>query len=822
MSRIDLLVNRAIYTIFATDVVLVTISTLLLMAFENEYFSKLTYVGYKLDDTPQSLVNAYPGMDWRTKKTGFIEGWLTYIVLYNNFIPISMYVTLEVTTYIHMYYINEDKEMYHEESDIPAKARSNIVTDLGQIEYIFSDKTGTLTQNVMKFKRCSIDDKIYGGPILMTEANEGVNWINLEKVSDDAKVAESKADHFLRILSLCHTVVVEKDYGLSASTSVSASVANVPLDMPTEPISIEYQAESPDEKALVEAAKELGYELEGRNSQMIRIKVFGELNSWEPLAVNKFDSDRKRMSIVLRDPATKAIRLLCKGADTSMLNRGTCGTAEEAKTLVKHLELFAEEGLRTLVLGYRDLSMEDYQAWLEKYKKASTSAVDRARKMTAVADELEKDMVIVGITAIEDKLQDGVPDTIADLAKAGIKVCVLTGDKLETAINIGLSCKVLRHGMTRLELRSGTATEVEFGLTKLYKAVKDEKLIAQHTAAAGYGRNKSDGIAELLHQHFPTDTAGDGTALSRPASRRIKIRFTAGTTTKGKLKEKMDEAPVVFAIVMEGPALVHVLGNHTLEKMLFTIMQACKAVIACRVSPKQKADLVKLVRNNVKPEPVTLAIGDGANDVGMIQTAHVGIGVSGNEGQQAVNASDFAIAQFRFLKRLLLVHGRWDYRRISKVVLYSFYKNMVLVMTLFFFCTVCAYSGTSIYEDQILSLYNFFLGLPIFTLGLFDQDVNDKYAMDHPTMYVSGRKNLDLNNFQVLKWVCAALLHGFLVFYFVKWSLTPGGTYSENGFLAFGLALYTVLIITMNYKILSEFKTITVSKLLTKNGKTTT
>lgn len=143
MSRIDQLVNQAIYVIFLLDVILVTISTFLLLAFEKDNFSNLTYLGYyEPGVTPNSLINAFPGMQWRATKTNFLEGWLTFIVLYNNFIPISMYVTLEVMTYIHIFFINEDLDMYHEETDTPAKARSNIVTDLGQIQFVFSDKTG--------------------------------------------------------------------------------------------------------------------------------------------------------------------------------------------------------------------------------------------------------------------------------------------------------------------------------------------------------------------------------------------------------------------------------------------------------------------------------------------------------------------------------------------------------------------------------------------------------------------------------------------------------------------------------------------------------
>ena len=264
----------------------------------------------------------------------------------------------------------------------------------------------------------------------------------------------------------------------------------------------------------------------------------------------------------------------------------------------------------------------------------------------------------------------------------------------------------------------------------------------------------------------------------------------------------------LLAFIMEGPALLHLLGDPELEIKVFQLMQACNAVIACRVSPKQKAELVRLIKDNVKPTPTTLAIGDGANDVGMILEAHVGIGISGNEGQQAVNSSDFAIAQFRFLKKLLLVHGRWNYRRMAKTVLYSFYKNVVLVMTLFFYCAYNAWSGTSVYEDMILAAFNLFLGFTIFVLGLFDRDVTSTYAMTHPEMYISGRKNLDLNSLQVVYWMISALVHGSIVFGFTMLCITTGTVESTTDYWVFGLVLYIVLCMTMQYKCGVEYKSI--------------
>jgi len=805
------LVNQAIYIIFLIDIILTTISTVYYASYSKDNFSQMFYVGYKNSDTPATEIPQFyqnaieassaAGEGWQTSPTPFVSQWITYIILYNNFIPISMYVTMEVITFVQLLYVNFDLDMYYPEIDMPAKARSTNVTDLGQIEYIFSDKTGTLTQNVMKFKRCSINGRIYGSPALITESNKDQPYINLSQMSPDAAKMK-KVDTFIKVLALCHTVVVESD----------------------ENNEIEYQAESPDEKALVEAAAGFEYILTGRTVSQISARIHGEPYSCIPLAVNKFDSDRKRMSIIIKEGSK--ISLLVKGADSAMLHRGVCDTDQEARSMVQHLGEFSQEGLRILVVGIRELSVREFEDWFQRYKKASTSK-NRATEMSKVADEIENDLTLVGITAIEDKLQDGVPETIADLADAGIKLCVLTGDKMETAINIGYSCRVLREGMYLLQLGSGPKDEVEEGLLSLHKKVAEQR---GHFNPPGVGKgsllglignaNKKKKSENTLNLRSTQDielTQRDTRETIDEVTQSTSVDVTYQSKTKKvgqkqlnkiqKQKKKRLEDRLL-AFIMEGPALLHLLGNPELEVKVFELMQACNAVIACRVSPKQKAELVRLIKDNVKPTPTTLAIGDGANDVGMILEAHVGIGISGNEGQQAVNSSDFAIAQFRFLKKLLLVHGRWNYRRMTKTVLYSFYKNVVLVMTLFFYCAYNAWSGTSVYEDMILAAFNLYLGFTIFVLGLFDRDVSSIYAMTHPDMYISGRKNLDLNSLQVLYWMIAALVHGSIVFGFTMLCLTTGTVESTTDYMVFGLVLYIVLCMTMQYKCGIEYKSI--------------
>jgi len=225
-------------------------------------------------------------------------------------------------------------------------------------------------------------------------------------------------------------------------------------------------------------------------------------------------------------------------------------------------------------------------------------------------------------------------------------------------------------------------------------------------------------------------------------------------------------------------------------------------VIACRVSPEQKRLMVRLVKRGVYPRPVTLSIGDGANDVAMIQEAQIGVGISGKEGRQAVNSSDFAIAQFRFLKRLMLVHGRTDYRRTCKVVLYSFYKNIVLTLVLFAYTFYSGYSGQSLFDDYIHAIYNIILAWPVVAFGVFDRDITDDTLEKYQVLYVSGRRNLDLNVGVIVTEMLQALLDTTITFGIPYYCyLYPADVWGDSGYndgiWVFGTTVYTVLVISM-------------------------
>ncbi|KAK1299213.1 putative phospholipid-transporting ATPase 9 [Acorus calamus] len=473
---------------------------------------------------------------------------LTAMMLFGYLIPISLYVSIEIVKVLQSMFINQDIYMYYEDTDKPAHARtSNLNEELGQVDTILSDKTGTLTCNSMEFIKCSIAGTAYGRGVTEVEkamarrkgsplpqedeedheddggetkpAVKGFNFKD-ERVMNGNWIDEPHADviqKFFRLLAICHTAIPEVD---------------------EESGKISYEAESPDEAAFVIAARELGFQFYQRTQTNISLHEL-DLKS-----------------------GTKVER---QGADSVMFERlAKYGRKFEDKTK-EHMNEYADAGLRTLVLAYRQLDAEEYAEFSEEFNKAKNSiSADRDERIDGLVDGIERDLILLGATAVEDKLQNGVPECIDKLAQAGIKIWVLTGDKMETAVNIGFACSLLRQGMKQIII-----------------TLESPEIV---------GLEKEENKKALIKDNI----SGQRRVLFKKESLLSSSRFFA-------LKE-----------------ISHIWEDD--------------------------------VKNT---------------------EADIGIGISGVEGMQAVMSSDVAIAQFRFLERLLLVHGHWCYRRITSMMALS-------------------------------------------------------------------------------------------------------------------------------------------------------
>jgi len=696
--------------------------------------------------------------------TGMVN-FVTLFILFSTFIPISLYVSMEMIKFLSVvYFINKDRSIYDDKSDTAALARtSNLNEELGQVQYVFSDKTGTLTQNLMEFFKMSVGGVPYGEGI--TEIQRAIAKREGKALPDDVKdenyetgfnfkdkrimggnwIKEEHSEEllqFFRLLAVCHTVIPEGD---------------------PEPDKIHYQAASPDEAALVVAAKKFGFFFHTRTTNSIIVtetipNADGTSTSqdkeYEVLAILEFNSKRKRMSAIVRTQDDKVL-LFCKGADNVIYERLSQDGNEFREKSLEDLGAFGSDGLRTLCCAYKEIPRATYEEWFVKFDAARTSLVNREQMLDDVAEIIEVDLKLIGCTAIEDKLQEGVPRSIELMAEANINIWVLTGDKMETAINIGYACSLLTNEQRKFVIDA-----------------ENERILEAEATM-----NKT-GAIEILNEEVMS-----------------------------QLEKAYDDAKLMsesmkFALVIDGKALQVALQPEN-QNLFRKLGMMCAAVVCCRVSPLQKADVTLLVKEGASM--ITLSIGDGANDVSMIQSAHIGVGISGNEGMQAVMASDFAVAQFRFLTDLLLVHGRWSYLRISKIIGYFFYKNILFTLTQFWFNCFAGFSGQRFYDDWYQSAYNvLFTSVPVIVIGLFDQDVNRAMGKAFPQLYMAGQKNIYFNVRALAWWILTGMFQSVICFFLPILAGHPAAVNEDGhmiGHWALATTVYTCVIITVNCRL---------------------
>jgi phospholipid-translocating ATPase len=815
----------------------------------------------------------------------FVEIFMGFLIQFNNVIPLALYVSLEIVKLGQMVTLNWDIEMYDEASDTPARCNTNtILENLGQIGYVFSDKTGTLTENVMKFRKMSI---------------AGTSWLHGSDMAKDQRAEMAAAgqesrhssdEHDNPRITLSDPVVTEpttreliqfarsnpaSEFSKRATEYILAMALCHTCLPEIRDGKINFQAASPDELALVQAANDLGYLLVERSSRFITLEVNNgdgpkTRQVFEILDVIEFSSKRKRMSIIVRCPDGR-IWLVCKGADSTILPRlrlahlamqqanevrksvelerqlGRTSEAHEprnsfggrpslvlrrssafsrvASTSVdlsrskslevrnsrkssdrlrpeiavravsfagssmigrganlhgtrgaehrsllqeipcdddsaifsqcfRQLDEFANEGLRTLLFAHRYLSEEEYALWKKVYNDATTSLVDRQERIEAAAELIEQYLELTGASAIEDKLQKGVPETIDRLRRANIKVWMLTGDKRETAINIAHSARICLPS-SLLFIVDATKGDLEGQFREMMDAL-------QHDA--------------MRHSVMVVD----GSTLA----------------------------------AIEEPSA------SELQRLFYTLIPTVDSVICCRASPAQKARLVRAIRDTLSasssrrmsifhslfdaPNPLTLAIGDGANDLAMLAEAHVGIGISGKEGMQAARVADYSIAQFRFLSRLLLVHGRWNYVRTARFILATFWKEMFFYLPTALYQRYNGYTGTSLYESWSLTVLNvLFTSLAVIAVGICEQDLGADTLLAVPELYVFGQRNRGLNMAKYGRWMVCAVAEGVFV-WFACWAgygylFDPG---RDEGLFALGDLVFTVAVMWINLKLL--------------------
>ncbi|XP_046892740.1 phospholipid-transporting ATPase VA [Hypomesus transpacificus] len=550
---------------------------------------------------------------------------------------------------------------------------------------------------------------------------------------------------------------------------------------PVEEGELRYEAESPDEAALVYAARAYKCSLVGRLPDQVTVELphLGKL-SFELLHTLGFDATRKRMSVVVRHPLTNQITVYTKGADSVIMDLIRPPSTDDSKgkrqrkILYKtqnYLNLYAADGLRTLCIAKKTLTKEEYAAWLRRHLEAETALQGREELLFDSALRLETNLHLLGATGIEDRLQDGVPETIASLRKAGLQIWVLTGDKQETAINIAYACKLLEPEEEIITLNADSQEACAALLEESLHYIQAKFLCPSPGEAAG-----------AFQHDFPLFD------LSPPPSS----------------SASSQAAPVLvhrLGLVIDGRTLAYAL-DRSLEDKFLAVARSCRSVLCCRSTPLQKSMVVQLVRNKLKV--MTLAIGDGANDVSMIQVADVGVGISGQEGMQAVMASDFSLPRFQYLQKLLLVHGHWCYSRLANMILYFFYKNAMFVALVFWYQFYCGFSGSAMIDQWYLIFFNLmFSAFPQLVTGTLDKDVSSQTLQELPQLYMNGQNSEEYKPYMFWMNMIDAFYQSLICFFIPYFAYAD----SEVDLLTWGTPITTLALLTILLHLGVETKT---------------
>ena len=709
-------------------------------------------------------------------------GFTRIVLTFHLFMPFNWFGLIEISYWILSKFVQWDENIKRDKNEKVEIINSHSLANFGQVRHILTDKTGTLTKRKFELKICSIHGKLYSFQFDELKDDSYIFHIKEDDINELEILQEARSQskyaplikEFLESLCLCHSVKVShlnnsninnnKKEKTDKKDEKVGGVEIVDENGPTKNEERDFASPYCEEVATFKILKKFGYRLVKSKADLIQLKINDKKRNYKIIGHNKYNKDRKKMSVVIRHHSSSGSYLLCKANDMSVFDlinedEKNSPEIEKSKTQIKELSKF---GLRYFILLKKELNEEDTNNFINKYKSAENYVVKSDEHLNNLAIEYERDLSFLGVIFFEEKIDHDLKYSISRLNGAGIKVWIASGDKRENVLSIGRA----------LDLYDTKSIKGDFS-----DKDKPEDLDIK--------------MSTLLMQFlFPNDKIN-----------KMKTRTGANVDVKSMKSGSSKD----LTILISGNCFTRICKDQRNYQSLATLLSYCTSLLAYQFSPNNKFVLCQMIKNYCSKNSRLLAVGDGFNDFSMLREADLSVGILSREILQVRNTCDVIVTHFSQIVDLILVHGTWNYRKILKISLMSFYIHFLLLVPKFIFLNDNLY-GYSFYDENnlIFLLSILLLNLYVLFMVTFDLPVERALVTLNFNVY---RENIYDNKSMIFKFgiqLLKAVTDAFIIFFLNKQMASQ--SYNIEGETV-DISMFGISILNSSY-ILIIFKTL--------------